>query len=208
MEYTIIGEKDFKTTDWSGGKTEQFFIYPEKSELNKRDFIFRISSATFTSTESIFSDFTGYQRYILPLRGELYLNHCLNDDTLMQDRKTDESPLYERLLKKYEIEHFSGAWRTYSKNSPDLRDFNLIVKNNIQCNLRVLYNAEDTYIPKKNGLLCIFSLSPYDLTVNFNKDKRIEIEENRLMVIKENNTDYAFNIHANLEPVIVCEVNV
>ena len=93
MKVKILGPENFVETQWSGGKTRQLIIYPENSNLSKRDFEFRISSASFTGEESDFSDFTGYQRYILPLKGDLYLDH---------------KGLYQRQLAPYEVEYFDG----------------------------------------------------------------------------------------------------
>ncbi len=81
--------------------------------FSEKDFLWRISSATFTSTESNFSDFSGYQRYILPLEGKLRVYH---------------EGLYSRELDKYEVEYFDGSWSTSSENTLDCRDYNFIVK--------------------------------------------------------------------------------
>lgn len=75
MKEKIIKQEDFITSKWAGGETTQLHIYPEDAVFSDRDFLWRISSATFTSTESSFSDFNGYQRYILPLEGKLGLEH-------------------------------------------------------------------------------------------------------------------------------------
>ena len=62
MDYKIVKPEDFVVTQWSGGLTTQFAIYPEESTLAKRDFDWRVSSASFTTSSSQFSDFSGYQR--------------------------------------------------------------------------------------------------------------------------------------------------
>ncbi|HHZ00904.1 MAG TPA: HutD family protein, partial [Tissierellia bacterium] len=95
MKWKIIDKEDFIVTKWTGGETAQLFIYPEDAVFSEKKFLWRVSSATFTSTESRFSDFTGYQRYILPLKGKLSLYH---------------EGLYNRELDKYEVEYFDGSW--------------------------------------------------------------------------------------------------
>lgn len=47
MKNTIRTKEDFIVTSWSGGETTQLAIYPEHASLSKRDFLWRISSATF-----------------------------------------------------------------------------------------------------------------------------------------------------------------
>ena len=47
MDIKIISKSDFIVNNWSGGKTTELFIYPKGASLSKRDFICRISSATF-----------------------------------------------------------------------------------------------------------------------------------------------------------------
>ena len=50
MNYKLVKPEDFVVTEWSGGNTTQFFIYPEGSSLAKRDFEWRVSSASFTGS--------------------------------------------------------------------------------------------------------------------------------------------------------------
>jgi len=45
MELKILKAEDNLTSSWSGGTTAQISIYPESSAYEKRDFIWRISSA-------------------------------------------------------------------------------------------------------------------------------------------------------------------
>lgn len=67
MDYVVITPEQFEVSDWSGGSTTQLYIDPAGDDFKKRQFAIRLSSATFTSTGSTFSDFSGYQRMIFPL---------------------------------------------------------------------------------------------------------------------------------------------
>lgn len=147
MKEKIIRKEDFITTKWSGGETTQLTIYPEDAIFSEKNFLFRISSATFTTTESKFSDFTGYQRYILPLEGRLSLRH---------------EGLYNRNLEKYEVEYFDGSWSTFSENTLDCRDYNFIVKNGNPAKMQIL-NEGDKYIFKPSQLVTIFSTKDFVL---------------------------------------------
>lgn len=110
MEF--IKKEDFKTTKWSGGETSEIFIYPKDSEVSKRNFKFRISSATCNG-DSVFSDYSGFNRYILPLDGEMLLN--------IRDAKFT--------LKPYETLFFSGSDVVESRYTG--ADYNLIMSSEL-----------------------------------------------------------------------------
>lgn len=96
---------------WSGGTTQELYIFPKSASLPNRDFDFRISTATVEESESTFSSFPGYLRKLLVLEGELEINHQENHSVS---------------LKPYEQDAFSGDWNTTSKGQ--VRDFNVIYK--------------------------------------------------------------------------------
>ena len=58
--------QNFKMNKWAGGITREVCILPaEESSLQDRNFELRVSSAVINTTESTFSDFTGFTRLIL-----------------------------------------------------------------------------------------------------------------------------------------------
>lgn len=156
MKEKIISKTSFKKTVWSGGETTQLAIYPEDSIFSEKDFLFRISSATFTSTESQFSNFSGYQRYILPLEGKLYLSH---------------EGLYHRDLNKYDAEYFDGSWTTFSKNTLDCIDYNFIVKSGYQANMKIL-KENDEYEVKGSAIVSIFSVENFEIELDAQANKK------------------------------------
>ncbi len=191
-DFIRISKENFIVSEWSGGSTTQLAIFPEDSCLANRDFIWRISSATFTSTSSRFSDFSDYRRYILPLRGEIYLKHHYK---------------YNTLLKPYDVEYFFGSWTTDSRNSLDCRDFNLIVKKGVNCNLVVVKNTS-TYVPKRSGTLCLFSLNEFDIDIFTDKVETFKILKEELFIIKEKEILNKISINLMKSPVIICEIGV
>lgn len=187
MKEKIITKEDFKTTKWAGGETTQLAIYPEDANFADRDFLWRISSATFTGTESTFSDFSGYQRYLLPLEGDLSVVH---------------KGLYARELKKYEVEYFDGGWETSSKNSPDCRDYNFILRSGYPAKLQVLGQG-DEYIMRPNSIVTLFSTEDFVVDFGTEKDKR-EIDGFSLYILEmELETD--IRVTSASEPVILTE---
>lgn len=71
----VLHETDYQISNWSGGKTIQLAIYPENSDYSKRNFLWRISSATVDLPESDFTALPDYLRQITPISGEMTLQH-------------------------------------------------------------------------------------------------------------------------------------
>jgi environmental stress-induced protein Ves len=108
----IIRKEELITRKWSGGTTTQLYIYPESASYEKRDFIFRISTASVDTEESSFTQLPSISRNIMVLEGEMKLIH--------KDRHTIK-------LKKFETDKFSGDWET--KSYGKVIDFNLMTPN-------------------------------------------------------------------------------
>ncbi|MGD9567724.1 MAG: HutD family protein [Sedimentibacter sp.] len=187
MKEKNVKREDFVNTQWAGGETTQLAIYPDDAVFSNKDFFWRISSATFTSTESTFSDFTGYQRYILPLEGELLLQH---------------NGLYNRNLKKYDVEYFDGSWSTFSKNTPDCRDYNFIVKSGCLSKMQILNEGEE-YLLKKSEIVTFFSVNEFTLEL-FNYGEKREVEGFSLYIIETENEEKVKILNTQ-SPTIVTE---
>jgi len=104
---------------WASGTSTEIFIYPKGGDFVKRDFIFRISTATVEAEESTFTFFEGITRHLMILKGELDLVH---------DQR------YQVKLKPYDQDVFSGEWPTRSKGR--VTDFNLMLKGSAQGELK------------------------------------------------------------------------
>ncbi|NLA13158.1 MAG: HutD family protein [Tissierellia bacterium] len=187
MKWKIIDKEDFIVTKWTGGETTQLFIYPEDAIFSEKNFLWRVSSATFTSTESRFSDFTGYQRYILPLRGKLSLYH---------------EGLYNRELDKYEVEYFDGSWTTFSKNSLDCRDYNFIVRNGNLAKMQIL-NERCEYFLKGSEIVTIFSMDDFVIYLE-DFDEKIDISAFSLLILEIEDEEKISVISAD-SPLILTE---
>lgn len=107
----LLGEKNFITKSWAGGKTTELFIFPRNASLKDGNFSFRLSTASVESEESVFSALPEVKRSLMVLEGEMELTH------LHQHKK---------VLKKFNIDHFNGGWQTHSKGK--CIDFNLMTK--------------------------------------------------------------------------------
>jgi len=69
MALLLTPAHEQNTTLWSGGTTTQLCIYPYAATYTGRDFIFRISTATIESEESVFTKLPGYTRILMLLEG-------------------------------------------------------------------------------------------------------------------------------------------
>ncbi|AJA70736.1 HutD family protein [Myroides odoratimimus] len=73
MTIEVIKKEEITASIWSGGKTNEYVIYPRDAKYVDKDFIFRISSATIEAVPSEFTRFDGYRRYLSMLEGDLKL---------------------------------------------------------------------------------------------------------------------------------------
>ena len=59
-----LSQKDYKISDWSGGKTIQVAIGPADAVYADKDFLWRISSATVDLPESDYTSLPDYMRLL------------------------------------------------------------------------------------------------------------------------------------------------
>jgi len=111
MELKIHKAEDNVTSSWSGGTTAQISIYPESSAYEKRDFIWRISSADVEAEESVFTQLPNFDRILMVLEGEVVLSH--------------EAERVSR-LSQYQQDRFEGA--SHTKSFGKIRDFNVMYR--------------------------------------------------------------------------------
>lgn len=102
---------DYRSTRWSGGTTTQLFIFPPSASYAKRDFLYRISSATVELEQSEFTDLPDYDRWITTLNGNISLAH-------------DSGQTVH--LTPYDVYSFDGGCKTLSIGR--CTDFNLMLR--------------------------------------------------------------------------------
>jgi len=124
----IIRNKEYKKTFWSGGTTTEIYLYPEDGDYSKKQFNYRISSATIEVDESDFTVLPGIERVILPLENRMLLLHGEE----------------EVLLAPYEPYRFQGERSTRSRGIN--RDFNLMLNHGVHGNIEVLTIGKETSI--------------------------------------------------------------
>ena len=157
MDFKILKSNDFSTTKWSGGTTTELFIFPKNAEYVKRDFLFRISSATVESEKSVFTALPSYARKLLILDGKITIKH---------------ENQYTKELTKFDIDEFDGAWQTSSVGK--CVDFNLMTRKNLESKVEVCkISAKNSYeveLEKEYSFLFLYLYSG-KFTVELNNKK-------------------------------------
>ncbi|MCX8487287.1 MAG: HutD family protein, partial [Crocinitomicaceae bacterium] len=130
MKQTYLPAHRFSSTNWAKGTTTELVKYPPESDFLKRDFIFRISTATGEAEESTFSDFSGLTRILMILEGSMTLIH---------------EGRYQKHLVPYDQDTFDGSWSTRSIGK--VRDFNVMFNEQAKGELRAFQlKSEQTEI--------------------------------------------------------------
>lgn len=130
MKQTYYPAQHFQAKAWANGTTTELVKYPTDSDFLKRDFIFRISTATVEAEESTFSDFSGLTRILMILDGSMTLIH---------------EGRYQKDLNPYDQDTFDGSWSTRSIGK--VRDFNVMFNEQAEGELRAFQlQSEQTEI--------------------------------------------------------------
>jgi environmental stress-induced protein Ves len=120
MSLKVIRKTEQLTSKWTGGTTTQLYIYPENSTYQDRNFLFRISTATIETGESVFTSLPGISRQIMILEGSLKIEH---------------KGRYTKILQKFETDSFEGDWETTGFGKAT--DFNLMTTGKVRSSIEV-----------------------------------------------------------------------
>ena len=182
MNYKIIKKEDIQPGLWDGGKTFEYYIYPENAAYSERNFLFRVSSATIERVPSDFTRFENFTRYLIML-----------DNSLKITRNGVEENYAEN-----EVFKFDSNDKITSQSSGT--DFNLMTAKSVRfCSVEITSELQGITA----GFILIFAKSD---TLIRSKNKEIELAENDLLCI-ENPKNKKFEIHGSSD-IIVGLVNV
>ncbi|GHV37465.1 hypothetical protein FACS1894187_14250 [Synergistales bacterium] len=110
---TRVAPEAITDSKWTGGVTRQIAIWPPEAEYAKRDFEWRLSSATVDLEESTFTSLPGFHRILMILDGKVGVTH----KTPRGERHKD--------LGAFDQDSFDGGWETTSVGR--CVDFNLML---------------------------------------------------------------------------------
>lgn len=188
MYLKLLRKAKQKKIKWSGGTTTQLYIFPEEAKYEKRNFLFRISTATVNLPSSVFTKLPNVLRTIMILDGEIKLEH---------DGKST------KILKKFSTDNFDGSIDT--KGFGVCTDFNLMTTENYNGNIKsiVLHAAQNF---KKIGFINEKFIGYYllngevELSV-FNK--KILLCQQDFVLLRSKNKIEIISINANLHSEMV-----
>ena len=149
--------EDYLSTKWSGGQTTELLVEPDSSSLAKRDFDFRLSTATVIMNTVEFSDFTGYQRILMSLDNPVSLN-------------------------AFEPHHFDGKLKTTCQG--ECQDFNVIFKDDYDVFVQALKGNEMHFI-KPQTIAVIYALENLSIVLLGDRTQRQMLQKNEMLVIKD-----------------------
>ncbi|MEL3908374.1 MAG: HutD family protein [Treponemataceae bacterium] len=170
MKIKKISKDMFVQTNWSGGKTEEIFIYPESAEYSKRNFDVRISTATVELERSAFTILPKTKRIITPLSGRLKLFELVNDKELKL-----------ACLKPFEFFNFSGETPIISYGV--CRDFNIMTSEKFSAETFLLNSTQPKLELVSGELAFVFSYN-VETSISVN-DTVLKIEPMTFFLISE-----------------------
>ena len=161
MKISKIAKAELMASEWDGGKTYEYFIYPPQANYAERNFMFRISSASIDKVPSQFTRFENYKRYLVML------------DNSLEIIRNGSTERYE----KHELFTFDSNDTITS--SSEGNDFNLMVQKDVESELFVVKEK------KTNAqYIALFALQFSELSVD---NEHLELDTHDLILIE--NTD-------------------
>lgn len=189
MNIEIRRLKDRTISSWSGGTTSELFIYPTESNYKKRDFDFRMSTATVEVESSDFTPLSEINRTLMVLDGEMSLTH------------TDHHSV---LLKKFEQDNFEGGWETFSEGK--CIDFNLMCRNGVNGSIEHIIATGDQYLIDNHYSIHLFY--NYKGSSNFEwNDTVVSLNQGDVLVFHQSKEKFNLIITSNNSEIICCKIN-
>lgn len=162
---TLLRANDFQVSDWSGGKTKQLYLSPPTGHYGKREFDYRLSTATVELAESQFSDLSGFHRILMSLDHTLHLHNASRQE--------------ETVLAPFTPYFFEGSDSITSRGT--CTDFNLIYSDHYQGQLIAISNGQE--LSRDDEIQFIYALG--DLTVTGTNLPALNLEAEQLLIVEK-----------------------
>ena len=162
---TLLRANDFQVSDWSGGKTKQLYLSPPTGHYSKRDFDYRLSTATVELAESQFSDLSGFHRILMSLDHTLHLHNANQQE--------------ETVLAPFTPYFFEGSDSITSRGT--CTDFNLIYSDHYQGQMIAISNGQE--LIRDEEIQFIYALG--DLTVTVTNLPVLNLEAEQLLIVEK-----------------------
>ena len=162
---TFLKSNDFQVSDWSGGKTKQLYLSPPTGHYGKRDFDYRLSTATVELAESQFSDLSGFHRILMSLDHTLHLHNASRQE--------------ETVLAPFTPYIFEGSDSITSRGT--CTDFNLIYSDHYQGQMLTISDGQE--LSRDEAIQFIYALS--DLMVTGTGLPSLNLETGQLLMVEK-----------------------
>ena len=162
---TLLKSNDFQVSDWSGGKTKQLYLSPPTGHYGKRNFDYRLSTATVELAESQFSDLSGFHRILMSLDHTLHLHNASRQE--------------ETVLAPFTPYFFEGSDSITSRGT--CTDFNLIYSDHYQGQMLAISNGQE--LSQDEAIQFIYALS--DLMVTGSGLPSLNLETGQLLIVEK-----------------------
>ena len=162
---TLLRANDFQVSDWSGGKTKQLYLSPPTGHYGKREFDYRLSTATVELAESQFSDLSGFHRILMSLDHTLHLHNASRQE--------------ETVLAPFTPYFFEGSDSITSRGT--CTDFNLIYSDHYQGQMLAISDREE--LSQDEAIQFIYALS--DLMVTGTGLPSLNLETGQLLIVEK-----------------------
>ena len=162
---TLLKSNDFQVSDWSGGKTKQLYLSPPTGHYGKRDFDYRLSTATVELAESQFSDLSGFHRILMSLDHTLHLHNASRQE--------------ETVLAPFTPYVFEGSDSITSRGT--CTDFNLIYSDHYQGQMLAISDGQE--LSRDEAIQFIYVLS--DLMVTGTDLSSLNLKAGQLLIVEK-----------------------
>lgn len=162
---TLLKSNDFQVSNWSGGKTKQLYLSPPTGHYGKRNFDYRLSTATVELAESQFSDLSGFHRILMSLDHTLHLHNASRQE--------------ETVLAPFTPYFFEGSDSITSRGT--CTDFNLIYSDHYQGQMLAISDREE--LSQDEAIQFIYALS--DLMVTGTDLPSLNLETGQLLIVEK-----------------------
>lgn len=171
---SLLRANDFQVSDWSGGKTKQLYLSPQTGHYGKREFDYRLSTATVELAESQFSDLSGFHRILMSLDHTLHLHNASRQE--------------ETVLAPFTPYVFEGSDSITSRGT--CTDFNLIYSDHYQGQMIAISNGQE--LSRDEEIQFIYALE--DLTVTGTNLPVLNLEAEQLLIVEKETQETELHI--------------
>ena len=162
---TLLRVNNFQVSDWSGGKTKQLYLSPPTGHYGKREFDYRLSTATVELAESQFSDLSGFHRILMSLDHTLHLHNASRQE--------------ETVLAPFTPYFFEGSDSITSRGT--CTDFNLIYSDHYQGQMLAISDGQE--LSRDEAIQFIYVLS--DLMVTGTDLSSLNLKAGQLLIVEK-----------------------